>query len=180
MHVDKLAVAWLGFVLNGHIYRPPLLHARFFQSCAPATSTLAGPSSSPPPSDQLVPASPRLSQSDQPSLSPPRLPAAEDAWVPPNPRATFFRSLAPQALPQQPVDEKPSPGVSEVLQDVVTEELICDFSLEALLRFKNDHFEHVAHETAPKSSRRRPNYDNRKRRFLAIQPPDRNRYLYFD
>ena len=54
---------------------------------------------------------------------------------------------------------------------------ICDFSLEALVQFKDDHCEHSAHQVVPKPTSVRPNYDNRKRRFEATQPPERKTYL---
>lgn len=55
--------------------------------------------------------------------------------------------------------------------------LIANFSLESLVRFKNDHVEHTAHQAPREPVRKRPNYDGRKRKFLAAVPVDRTRYL---
>lgn len=51
-----------------------------------------------------------------------------------------------------------------------------DFSLETIIRFKNDHMMHTAAtKVAPQLPRRRPNYNNKKRRFLAKRPQERRR-----
>ena len=49
-----------------------------------------------------------------------------------------------------------------------------NFCLESLLQFQNDHLMHKALAAGPSEPvRKRPNYDNRKRKFLAAQKPER-------
>ena len=53
--------------------------------------------------------------------------------------------------------------------DVVT----VNFSMESLLQFQNEHLIHKAVAAGPSEPvRKRPNYDNRKRKFLAAQKPE--------
>ena len=55
---------------------------------------------------------------------------------------------------------------------------IVHFSLESLLEFKNDNLEHTIHHAASSPQpRKRPNYDNRKRKFMANQPSERKTLL---
>jgi len=51
---------------------------------------------------------------------------------------------------------------------------VVNFSMESLLQFQNEHLIHKALAAGPSEPvRKRPNYDNRKRRFLAAQKPER-------
>lgn len=51
-----------------------------------------------------------------------------------------------------------------------------DFSLESVLEFKDSHRIHT-HDQPPPPPRKRPNYDGRRRRFLAAQPAERRQCL---
>lgn len=64
--------------------------------------------------------------------------------------------------------ERPEPGSSRK---------IANFSLESLIRFKNDHMEHTADQAPRETVKKRPNYDGRKRKFLAALPLERTKYL---
>ena len=51
---------------------------------------------------------------------------------------------------------------------------VVNFSMESLLQFQNEHLIHKALAAGPSEPvRKRPSYDNRKRRFLAAQKPER-------
>ena len=54
-----------------------------------------------------------------------------------------------------------------------------NFSLESVLQFRDDNLEHSAHKEneGMKPLGARPNYDQRKRQFWAIQQPERKQYL---
>ena len=52
--------------------------------------------------------------------------------------------------------------------------LVVNFSLESLLQFKEDNLLHTtAALTSSAPPRKRPNYDNRKRKFMSNQPAER-------
>ena len=93
---------------------------------------------------------------------------AEDAPVGADDRFVFLRRLVREQGPQ---DVKVPAGSSE--------KKIVNFSLESVLQFKDDHFEHAAHGKSEgiKPLGSRPNYDHRKRQFWAIQQPERKQYL---
>ena len=48
-----------------------------------------------------------------------------------------------------------------------------DFSLHSILTFKDDRTLHTALEEKKETKRKRPNYDGRRRRLWAMQPPER-------
>ena len=51
---------------------------------------------------------------------------------------------------------------------------VVNFCMESLLQFQNEHLIHKALAAGPSEPvRKRPNYDNRKRKFLAAQKPER-------
>lgn len=54
-----------------------------------------------------------------------------------------------------------------------------NFSMESILEFKSEHLIHstIGHRGGGVAPRKRPNYDNRKRKFMAQQPPERRRLL---
>ena len=96
--------------------------------------------------------------------------AAGEAACGPGSRAAFLRSLGAASDPQRDVVQTPSNSNRKVV----------DLTLESVVRFRDDNFEHTAHladEGSKQTLGRRPNYDNRKRTFLARQPPDRRKCL---
>lgn len=127
---------------------------RFFKSISSASS-----------SSRLSVDPPRVCESLVPSTG-----DEEDSWAVPDARQRFWKSIAPKKDIEQsirsivPVENLPREGSK-----------LCHFSMEALLQFKNDHAEHVAHQTVPKPAPKRPSYDNRKRQFCAVQPMDRKK-----
>ena len=87
-------------------------------------------------------------------------------------QASFLRSLGAASDAQGDVVDTPSKSNREVV----------DLTLESVVKFRDDNFEHAAHHADQGSKQtlgRRPNYDNRKRSFLARQPPDRRKYLTY-
>lgn len=88
----------------------------------------------------------------------------------PGSRAAFLRCLGAASDPQRDVVQTPSKPNRKVV----------NLTLESVVKFRDDNFEHTAHHADQASKQtlgRRPNYDNRKRAFLARQPPDRRKYL---
>lgn len=99
----------------------------------------------------------------------------------------FFRSLVRPRQPEEPAGEdaslqivaaddhserEPEPDVGR--PDVAT----LDFSMESILEFQNHHLVHKTVADPPANPiRKRPNYDNRKRKFLAASAPERRRLL---
>ena len=98
----------------------------------------------------------------------------------------FFRSLAAngvnphresghQSLQLVPLGGDTNEGEKK---DEKIEVVTLNFSLESLLQFQNNHLLHrTLSDPAPAKTRKRPNYDNRKRRFMARQPPERRKSL---
>lgn len=54
--------------------------------------------------------------------------------------------------------------------------VVIDLSWESLLEFQNQHLTHTAHTGVPDIPRKRPNYDDRKRKFMASMI-ERRRFL---
>lgn len=97
----------------------------------------------------------------------------QDQGIVPDARKAFFRSLALKGHK----DQSEAVNAPEIPQNQGPETVVCEFSLEGLLQFQDDHVEHASHHLAPKTAPARPNYDNRKRRFFAIQPVERKKHL---
>ena len=100
----------------------------------------------------------------------------------------FLRSLNSTPAEERPADPPQQSRGDAPLQLVAVgghdeaqgskEELRVDFSMESILQFQNEHLIHKTVSAPPAAPvRKRPNYDNRKRRFLAAQAPERKRLL---
>lgn len=103
-------------------------------------------------------------------------------WIEKDVREAFLKSLVPQASSQSGASlaSNQSSAVLVNPEGQRPEVKVCNFSLEGLLEFKCDHVEHTAHKMTPKALPARPNYDNRKRKFMAIQREERKKQLCFD
>ena len=100
----------------------------------------------------------------------------------------FFRSLAATGVNphgesgHQSLQLVPSGGDTnegEKKDEKIESEVVTlNFSLESILQFQNNQLLHrTLSDPAPAKIRKRPNYDNRKRRFMARQPPERRKSL---
>lgn len=105
----------------------------------------------------------RLSQPKEDLESPE---TRDEKWVVPNLRKSFLKSLS-----KDEGDENPPPNMVGARADPKN----CYFSMESILKFKNSQLEIEANSKQTTFHRARPNYDNRKRSFLAMQQPDRKK-----
>ena len=137
---------------------------RFFEECGNSSSSTSRISSSS--------SSSRICSASDPSPSTLSDRICDEKWVVPDLRSNFFKSLV-QTEPQQQQNYE----TGFVALKGAPEVKVVDFSLESLLQFKLNHAEHTAHENHEEKHRLRPAYDNRKRRFGAVQPVDRKAYL---
>ena len=149
---------------------------RFFEACGNSSSSssrICSPSSS----SRICSSSSssRLCNASDPS--PPAVSSdsriCDEKWVVPDLRQNFFRSLVQKDPQQQQISETGFVA----LKGGEPEVKVVDFSMESLLQFKMNHVEHTAHAYHQEKHRLRPAYDNRKRRFAAVQPADRKSYL---
>ena len=147
---------------------------RFIRSLrdgSPAAASPALPSSGSPP----VTSSPSPSSSSRPARPTSSEPlVAESLGVrAEGDRVAYLRSLVGnRSFEREVVEDAQSPSTQNVK--------VVNFTLESILSFKNDHAEHTMHARKPQPKAKiglRPNYDNRKRAFMATQPTDRKRYL---
>ena len=80
-------------------------------------------------------------------------------------RTRFFKALK---------EEKLELGDGDLALEKQKVAVTVNFSLESLLQFKEDNLLHTtAAVTSSAPPRKRPNYDNRKRKFMANQPAER-------
>lgn len=93
-------------------------------------------------------------------------PVRDEKWVVPNLRKSFLKSLS-----KDQGHENPQPNMVGARADPTN----CYFSMESILKFKNSQLEIEANSKQTALHRARPNYDNRKRSFLAMQQPDRKK-----
>ena len=64
-------------------------------------------------------------------------------------------------------------------ETLIREPVVANLSMESILEFKSEHLVHstIGHRDGGVAPRKRPNYDNRKRKYMALQPPERRRSL---